>query len=296
MKMIGKLSRLLFISAAALGLLGTSAALGAPSVPTITFPANNSVLTPANLTEVDWTDSTSTGTGLTYEYQAFSDPGYIALVYDSGFTLSVSEIPTPSTPFGVYYVRVSAHDSSGTSEWSNGPTDPYKITVAANDGLGDLSPANMWIGLKNSDDAGTKFDLLAEVFINDLLVGSGELDGVNGGSSGFNRAVNRSIDLALSGSPAAPGTGDILKFTLSVRISTTSGHRSGTARLWFNDFQANSNFDATIGATNNIYYLLDGFLLGTGAGTGPKKTIDVFVDKLVGGNPFKPFGTWSITF
>ncbi len=44
------------------------------------------------------------------------------------------------------------------------------------------------------------------------------------------------------------------------------------------------------------YFLLNGFTLGAAAGPGPKKTIDVFVDRLVGGNPFKPFGTWSKTF
>lgn len=163
--------------------------------------------------------------------------------------------------------------------------------------LTDLSPANMWIGLKNSDDVGTKFDLLAQVLINNVVVGSGELDAVNGGSSGFNNAVNRSITLALLGSPPAIGLGDTLSFRLSVRISTTvSGHRSGTARLWFNDAQAKSCFDAAIGGVNNSYYLLVGSSLGYSAGPGPKKTIDVFVDKAVGGNPFKPFGTWIITF
>jgi hypothetical protein len=75
-----------------------------------------------------------------------------------------------------------------------------------------------------------------------------------------------------------------------------SGHRSGTARLWFNDAAANSRFGATIGSMTSDYFLLNGFTLGAAAGPGPKKTIDVFVDRLVGGNPFKPFGTWSKTF
>jgi hypothetical protein len=42
------------------------------------------------------------------------------------------------------------------------------------------------------------------------------------------------------------------------------------------------------------YFLLNGFTQGAAAG--PRKTIDVFVDRAVGGNPFKPFGTWSVTF
>jgi hypothetical protein len=103
--------------------------------------------------------------------------------------------------------------------------------------------------------------------------------------------------MALSGGAVTFSAGDMLSFKLSVRIAEgVSGHRSDTARLWFNDSAANSRFTATIGGVTSDYYLLDGFVLGTAAGPGPKKTIDVFVDRAVGGNPFKPFGTWDKTF
>ena len=159
-----------------------------------------------------------------------------------------------------------------------------------------VGPASVWVGLKNSDDVGAKFDLLAEVFRNGLPIGSGQLDGVSSGSSGFNNAVLRTISLALS-SPVGIGPGDTLGLRLSVRIAVgVPGHRSGTARLWFNDAQANSRFGATLGGVTSDYFLLNGFTLGADAGLGPKKTIDVFVDRAVGGNPFKPFGMWSKTF
>jgi hypothetical protein len=148
--------------------------------------------------------------------------------------------------------------------------------------------------VKNSDDVGTNFDLLAEVFRNGVLIGSGEVDNVSGGGSGFNNAVQRAINLSLA--PAgAICTGDTLSFKLSVRIGAT-GHRSGTARLWYNDAQANTRFGLTVGGTPSVFYLRSGFALGTTAGPGPKLTIDVFADRLVGGNPWKPFGTWSRTF
>jgi hypothetical protein len=173
---------------------------------------------------------------------------------------------------------------------------PTELQVTQAPQLSGLGPANVWIGLKNSDDVGTKFDLRAEVFRNGSLVGSGELNGVSGGSSGFNNAVLRTIDLALPASTDLQ-SGDTLSITLSVRIAVgVPGHRSGTARLWFNDATANSRFSASIGGTASDYFLVNGFTLGTAAGPGPKKTIDVFVDRLVGGNPFKPFGTWSKTF
>jgi hypothetical protein len=168
-------------------------------------------------------------------------------------------------------------------------------TDAGSSKLTALSPADVWIGLKNSDDVGTNFDLKAEVFRNGTLIGSGETDNVSGGSSGFNNAKDRAIALALSSTTDPICSGDTLSIRLSVRVTLVGGHTSGTARLWYNDSAADSHFDATIGGVNSNFYLLNGFVLGTSPGTGPKLTIDVFVSR-TGGNPFKPFGTWIKTF
>jgi hypothetical protein len=97
------------------------------AAPSITSPANNATITTAQLNKVDWTDSTG---AVTYQYRAFSDPAYTASVYDSGPTLTSSEIPTPGTPPGEYYVQVRAFDSDGNvSAWSNDATNPYHFTV-----------------------------------------------------------------------------------------------------------------------------------------------------------------------
>jgi len=161
--------------------------------------------------------------------------------------------------------------------------------------LTSLGSASMWIGLKNSDDVGTKFDLFAEILKNGVVVGSGQLNDVAGGSSGFNNAVQRAISQSLSGAQSlCPG--DTLSFRLSVRVAASSGHTSGTARLWFNDSAANSRFTATIGGVTSDYYLRNGFTLATTAGPGPKTTIDVTVNRNQNGNAFKPFGTWNIAF
>jgi len=193
-------------------------------------------------------------------------------------------------PVGTTTVNCSATDTSG-----NTSTCSFTVTVAGQV-LTALGPAQAWIGLKNSDDVGTKFDLLAEVFKNGAVIGSGELDGVSGGSSGFNNAILRTINTTLPAN-AVYVAGDTLSFRLSVRIAVNvAGHRSGTARLWFNDAAANSDFNATVSAVPNHFFLLNGFALGAPTGPGPKQTIDVLVDKAVGGNPFKPFGTWSKTF
>src|SRR5207245_11207893 len=152
------------------------------------------------------------------------------------------------------------------------------ITVTVNlQALTSLGPAQVWVGLKNSDDVGTKFDLLAEVFKNGVLVGSGQHNDLPGGSSGFNGAILDTISLTQAGS-AGFRTGDILSIKLSVRVAASSGHNSGTARLWFNDNAANSHFDATIGHVGRSYFLRTSFNLTTSAGNGRRISIDVSVN------------------
>ena len=170
----------------------------------------------------------------------------------------------------------------------------FTVTVTQ---AGTTSSAKVWVGLKNSDDVGTKFDLLAEVFKNGEPVALGQLNDVPGGSSSFNNAVLDTINLALTGSVSF-SPGDVLTFRLSVRVAASSSHVNGTARLWFNDSAANSRISGTVcsGGTTADQFLLDGFALGTSAGPGPKKTIDVTVNRNVGGNPFKPFATWTKFF
>ncbi len=119
-----------FIDNLSLTSSGASSTVTAPTTPVIITPANNSTTTSAAFVKVDWTDSTGSSTPITYQYQAFSDPAYTALLFSSG-GLSASEIATSGTPDGTYYVRVQAKDSLGNlSAWSNGSTSPYKIVVS----------------------------------------------------------------------------------------------------------------------------------------------------------------------
>ena len=156
-----------------------------------------------------------------------------------------------------------------------------------------VSPSRVWVGLKNSDDVGIKFDLYAELYAGGSLVGSGQVNSVPGGSSGFNNAKLDTIPLNLSATSEFP-TGTILSIKLYVRNACAgSGKNSGTARLWYNDVVANSRFAATIGGVKRNYYLLNGFTLANAAGPGPKKTIDVAAGAKC--SAFKPFGTWSVT-
>lgn len=110
------------------GIANTTAALQAP---TIVSPANGSVLTSSQLTKVDWDslrvpDST---VSYRYQYESFSNTRYTDPLYSSDWLID-SEISATSTPEGTYYLRVRAKTDTGLmSDWSNGPSDPYKVTV-----------------------------------------------------------------------------------------------------------------------------------------------------------------------
>jgi hypothetical protein len=99
------------------------------TTPMITSPANGATVTSAALVKVDWTNATGGTAPYQYQYQAFSNAAYTNSVYASGW-LNASEIPTPGTPEGTYYLRVRAKDDDGTmSNWSNGAGNVYKIIV-----------------------------------------------------------------------------------------------------------------------------------------------------------------------
>ena len=213
----------------------------------------------------------------------------------SSVTVGCSPPSDSVFPKGTTTVNCAATNPDGTAACS------FTVTVIPPQ-LTALSPARVWVGLKTSDDVGTKFDLLAEVLKNGAVVGTGQVNGVPGGSSGFNNAVLNTITLALSSLPVDICPGDALGFKLSVRVAANSGHSSGTARLWYSgkfidtgaSRDAGSRFGATIGGGTADYFLRTG-VLDTTAGSS-KTFIDVLVNRNVGGNPFKPFGAWSITF
>jgi hypothetical protein len=147
----------------------------------------------------------------------------------------------------------------------------------------------VWIGLKNSDDVGTSFDLKATV-TNGPSTGYGSISNFPGGSSGFNNAHLATIPITnYSGS-----VGDSVSVTIWVRASCLSKHISGTARLWWNDHAANSGVeDSGFGSL----FLVGANGLNSTAGSGPKMSKDVLVKK--SGCPEQPtanwksFGTWT---
>jgi hypothetical protein len=156
-----------------------------------------------------------------------------------------------------------------------------------------LSPARVWIGLQNSQDKGIKYDLLAEAYKDGILFSSGELDSVDAGGAGFNHANLNTIDFNYF-SPIDFPEGSQLSVKLYVRNSCHGSKNNGkTARLWYNDLDANSSFGVTIDSVTSNYYLTANSLLSSSVGLGPKQTQDVNTKKECA--PFSLFGAWAIT-
>jgi hypothetical protein len=166
--------------------------------------------------------------------------------------------------------------------------------------LASLAPATLWIGLKNSDDQGTKFDLRTEVYINGTLISNGITRCITGVTRNPNQAKQVSVDFG-SISDGTIESGDELSLKILTRIGTNpddtkcSGHNNAVGlRLYYDAVSRPSRFGAEIAPdplTN--FFLHANALLDDSA---PTATTAQFKDSasvnFVGGNPWKEIGTW----
>jgi hypothetical protein len=118
--------------------------------------------------------------------------------------------------------------------------------------LNDLEDGQVWLGLKNSDDIGTRFDIRVEVHKNgSSLVGSGETHCIQG----LTRNPARAQGFLIAFTPPAPtlfnGTTDVLSLTVAARIGTDGagafcgGHGSAVGvRLYFDAANRQAQFSA----------------------------------------------------
>ncbi|MGH7165241.1 MAG: hypothetical protein ACREIS_06930, partial [Nitrospiraceae bacterium] len=145
---------------------------------------------------------------------------------------------------------------SGGNPWKEvgtWPADPALTTGT----LSVLSDLHVWIGLRNSDDQGTNFDLLGEVYKNGALVSSSLTRCVTGVTLNANQAKEVTAGFAPFPAVAFNGTSDQLSLKVWTRIGTNAdnskcaGHNNAVGlRVYFDSPTRSARFGTTIGAPN----------------------------------------------
>jgi hypothetical protein len=184
-----------------------------------------------------------------------------------------------------------------------------------------LGPARLWIGLKNSDDQGTQFDLLVELLRNGTPVASGLKRCITGVTR--NSAYATEAIVAFDPFPAVTlSPGDVLALRVSTRIGTTAtgarcsglggSHFSAAGlRLYYDGASRRSLVSVTTGssAADNLYLRSDGGVCGTNASAGVTtptlddvaptaanaKCKDSFGITFASGNAYRVIGSWQVT-
>ena len=169
-----------------------------------------------------------------------------------------------------------------------------------------LISAKVWVGLKNSDDQGTSFDLRTEVYKGSTLLSTADTRCVMGITRNSNSAKQVEI-LFATFVPVGLSSGDVVSIKILTRIGTNSngtqcpGHNNAVGlRLYYDNVQQQSSFNGQI-APNPLQ---DFFLHSSTTGdffdtTSPTSSNSKFKDSpavnFSGGNSWKEIGTWRRT-
>ena len=185
----------------------------------------------------------------------------------------------------------------------NADSTGLAVTITQIVSLESLGPAHLWLGLVNSDDQGTRFDLRVEIYRNNNLVDSGMARCI----SGVTRNPNNALEALVPFSPFSPVTyasGDVLSFRVLTRIGTNpndtkcTGHNNAQGlTLYYDSAGRPSRFNAELDPDPAADLFLH---------TGPTESLSMVAPvasqaasksssplNFSGGNQWKPIGLWS---
>ena len=141
---------------------------------------------------------------------------------------------------------------SGGNPWKEIGTWPAASTLTGGT-LSALSDLHVWLGLKNSDDQGTQFDLRAEIYKNSTLIASGLTRCITGIVRNPANAKEATVSFGTFSPVEFNGSTDTLSLKILTRIGTNPddtkcpGHNNAVGlRLYFDATTRNARFDATI--------------------------------------------------
>ena len=189
------------------------------------------------------------GLGVVSASSARTSSGSVSTVYlhGAGGTANPPSLtldglaPTSSTDKysdsgGVQFAGGNVWQAVGT--WSAAAPGSAELLSA----LGDV---HAWLGLKNSDDQGTQFDLRAELSVNGALVASGTTRCITGVTRNPSLAEGVTVGFG-SFAPVVVNASDVVQLKLSTRIGTNpdgskcAGHSSATGLRVYYDSTGHS--------------------------------------------------------
>lgn len=204
--------------------------------------------------------------------------------------------PIDTTSTGTRTFVVSASDAVGNTTTAN-------VSYSVKRMLTSLGPAKAWIGLQSGSDSGLRVDVRAQVLVNGVVVGTGNLANISAGGSGFNNAILQSITMTLGAAVEIPRFA-IVSYRLDVRRACSAGGpASGTVRQWYNGAaidtgsrrDAGSRIAARVGGQDVEMFQRPLFLLLPDDGN-IRLAADADVNSRAAcpARPFVPLGIWSI--
>ena len=157
--------------------------------------------------------------------------------------------PTPPTTTTEKFRDSMAVKFSGGNPWKEIGTwtsPPAQASVT----MTELSDLHVWLGLKNSDDQGTRFDLRGELYKNSTLVTAGETYCIEGITRNPDLAKEVTLTFAPF-SPAVVNTSEQLRLRILTRIGSNGagascgGHTNAVGlRLYFDASDRPASFGA----------------------------------------------------
>ncbi len=160
---------------------------------------------------------------------------YLSNAEPIGPTPKFKDSPAIKRSGGNQYKEIGTWDAGGPNQ---------DCTLSA------LSDLHIWVGLRNSDDQGTQFDILAEILKNDQVVASGTAVCVKDVTRNPSKAKEVVIEFDLPLPATYNSASDELSLRLSAAIGTgpgCTGHANATGlRVYYDSGARDSRFDATL--------------------------------------------------
>jgi hypothetical protein len=112
--------------------------------------------------------------------------------------------------------------------------------------LATLADLRVWVGLKNSDDQGTYFDIRADLLKNGSVIASGEVRAIQGVTRNPDKAKEVAVSFGQI-SDASLQVGDMLSLRVLTKVTASGGHSNAVGlRLYYDAVGRPSRFGATV--------------------------------------------------